>query len=334
MDRPQAILTDRMRRGPRGQVVIAFGVVAVLLAAVIVAACRSCAGEDTRTTQAVFAADGVPGFHGGVPDSSDPVRDGAPPVAPAPLAGAATARTAVSRAVYALADHPLFARHVGLERVSCALPQWRDDPAAAREFYRAAIDCLDASWEPTLRGAGLPFRSPRLLVSDRVSEVGATCAPGSVRTRDAYYCANTETILMSAASPRSASSSRRGAQLAALAHEYGHHVQTVIGVTRAYQDKRAGLGWDSAAGQEQGRRMELQAGCFSGVFLGTNVGRGDIDERTWAEAAVSNREAGDRPGQARVHGSDADVWGWWKWGSDTGDTWECNTWYAAPVHVD
>ncbi|MET7773698.1 neutral zinc metallopeptidase [Nocardia sp. NPDC005366] len=329
---------DRMRRGRRFPVLVAYGVVGILTAAALVATGRTSDPKEMRGAHQGSSADGVPGFHGAVTEAPNPAGDSAPPTASGPLAGVAQIGVAPipsSRAVSALVDHPLFAQHIGLERVDCALPRWRDDALAAQDFYEAAIGCLDASWEPTLRGAGLPFRSPRVLAPEQVRSVSSPCEPELFAIRESSYCAIDETIVLPFDTVRPlAVGSRRGAQLAAVAREYGHHIQTVIGLTRAYADKRAALGWNSAAGQEQGRRWELQAGCFSGMFLGTSFDRGDIDERTWNEAARVNRVAGDRPGEPRVHGTDANVWGWWKWGSDKGDTWECNTWYAARMNVD
>lgn len=338
MNTPLTTRWLRMRRRRRFPILVAFGVVGILAAAALVAAGRTLEPKDPRSTHHAAAVEGVPGFQGTVTEDPNPARDGAPPIASGPLAGVSRVGVpplASSRAVSALVDHPLFAQHIGLERIDCALPRWRDDALAAQDFYKAAIGCLDAAWEPTLRGAGLPFRTPRLLAPQQAGSVSSPCAPNASEIRGGSYCATDETILLPFDTVRPlAVGSRRGAQLAVVAREYGHHIQTIIGLTHAYTDKRAALGWTSSAGQEQGRRWELQAGCFSGMFLGTGFDRGDIDEQTWEEAARVNRSAGDRPGEPRGYGTDANAWGWWKWGSDRGDTWECNTWYAAQVNVD
>ncbi|MEV0252387.1 neutral zinc metallopeptidase [Nocardia sp. NPDC050712] len=273
-----------------------------------------------------------PGFTGAPSDPGKPAGYAAPPVDPVRLSG--QAQFPSSRPVYALADHPLFAQHVGLTRVDCALPAWGADIGTARAFYLAAIDCLDAAWEPTLRGAGLPFRSPRLIVPAQTGTGGSPCAREEGDTAESFYCTIDETIILPIDGLRTVTTaSRRGGQLAALTHEYGHHIQALIGVMRAYHDKRGATGWDTGPGQEQSRRLELQAACFAGMFLGGNFGRADLDQQTWDEAVRVTRAAGDRPGYARLHGSDANAWGWWKWGADSGDTWECNTWYSAAPYV-
>ncbi|MFX0574927.1 neutral zinc metallopeptidase [Nocardia nepalensis] len=312
------------------------GVVGALaVATLLVVNGQSAGAGEMRTARVISDNSSMPGFAGALPESANPVGDAAPPVAAAPLAGAAQAGMpmASSRPVQALADHPLFAQHAGLGRVDCRLPAWRDDPETARAFYRAAIACLDASWEPTLRGAGLPFHPPRLLAPAESRDVVSQCVQRLRNGPATFYCALDETLVLpyDAIRPQTGGS-RRGAQLAVLTTEYGHHVQNLIGVTQAYTEKRSNLGKDTAAGQEQSRRMELQARCFSGMFLGTNFGRGDIDQQTWTEASRTVRGIGDT-GSQRMQGTEENVWGWWKWGSDKGDTWECNTWYSSPAHV-
>jgi uncharacterized protein len=181
----------------------------------------------------------------------------------------------------------------------------------------------------------LPFHAPHLAAPAKAAAVNSPCANESRRTESAFYCATDETIFMPFdALRRQTAGSRRGAQLAMLTHEYGHHVQALIGVLHAYTDKRTAVGWDTSTGQQQSRRMDLQAWCFAGMFLGTNYGRGDLDQQTWNEASQHSGGAGDGPGDQRLYGSNQNVLNWFKWGSEKGDTWECNTWYSAAATVD
>ncbi|UGT60810.1 neutral zinc metallopeptidase [Nocardia asteroides] len=322
---------------PRRLIALAAG--AAVIGLVLAAGVSGPAHRTVEPPTELRAARGVaagPGFAGVLDEAARPAGDDAPPVAELPLAGVplrAGPGAPDPRPVFALADHPLLARHAGLARISCELPPWHDEPRGADAFLRATLDCLDDSWSVTLRNAGLPFRPPRL----ELPAAGARSAcpdrlPGPADRP--FYCPAEESIVVPAAALRPlGAGSRRGTQLAALGHEYGHHVQQLVGVLRAYTDARTAAGWSSERGQEQSRRLDLQAWCLSGMFLGTNHGRGDIDRRTWEEAASAVRAGGDRPGEPRLLGSPESVWGWWRWGSDTGDTWECNSWYAAASHV-
>lgn len=321
---------------PRRLLVLATGVTVaglVLAAGLTRPAHREPVPAEMRPARAAPAG---PGFAGTLSGPGVPAGDDAPPVAELPLAGVplrAGPDAPEPRPVFALADHPLLARHAGLARISCDLPPWQDEPRGATAFLRTALDCLDDSWSVTLRNAGLPFRSPRLEV--RAAGAREPCPGGhDSGAGRPYYCPADETIVVPGEGLRAlGAASRRGAQLATLAHEYAHHVQQLVGMTRAYTDARTAAGWDSERGLEQSRRLDLQAWCFAGMFFGTSHGRGDLDDRTWTEAAEVVRAGGDGPGGPRLHGTADNVWGWWRWGSDTGDTWECNSWYAAAAHV-
>ncbi|WP_228000785.1 neutral zinc metallopeptidase [Nocardia australiensis] len=318
-------------RGSRGLLAgVACGVVGVLA----IAGCGTDGGEKPSAAGVsayAAAAGSVP--YGPMTGATGPAGDGAPPIAAAPLAG--VPQSMGSRPVFALADHPLFAQHSGVGRGECKLPAWHDDAESARALYQRAIGCLDDSWGSTLRSVGLPFHTPRLAAPAKAVAADTACAGELRRAPAALYCAADETIVMpfDALRSRTAGSSR-GAQLAMLTREYGHHVQALIGIMRAYTDKRTAVGWDSAAGQEQSRRMDLQAWCFAGMFLGTNYGRGDLDQQTWDEASRRSGVAGDSPGDPRLHGIDRSVLNWFTWGSEKGDTWECNTWYSAAATVE
>lgn len=63
-----------------------------------------------------------------------------------------------------------------------------------------------------------------------------------------------------------------GFYLAVYAHEYGHHVQELSGISSEEWNQRVAAGVDSPVGLELSRRSELQAQCFSGMFLGSRRG--------------------------------------------------------------
>jgi predicted metalloprotease len=122
----------------------------------------------------------------------------------------------------------------------------------------------------------------------------------------AFYCSQNETLYMPFEGLQTKEHGNRpGVYLALFAHEYGHHVQALSGMTDVYWDKRYEAGTDSAAGLELSRRFELQAQCFSGMYLGSTVNRGgDVGQPMYRDAwQTQNR--GDHGGGPRDHGSDA-----------------------------
>jgi predicted metalloprotease len=129
------------------------------------------------------------------------------------------------------------------------------------------------------------------------------------------------------------------AQAYVLAHEVGHHVQTLLGVegkVRQLQSARPDQRNDLSV------RMELQADCFAGVWGGraAQTGRaaqgrveleaGDLEEGLNAAAAIGDDRL-QRMGTGRVspesftHGSSEQRVTWFRRGFDSGDPRSCET---------
>jgi predicted metalloprotease len=122
------------------------------------------------------------------------------------------------------------------------------------------------------------------------------------------------------------------AQAYVIAHELGHHVQSLVGISsrvRRLQQENPG---------EQNQlsvRLELQADCYAGVWGHSTQQRnildpGDVDEGLAAAAAVGDdrlqRQArGTVNPDSFTHGSSAQRQYWFKQGFSTGDMKSCDT---------
>ncbi len=121
-----------------------------------------------------------------------------------------------------------------------------------------------------------------------------------------------------------------------IAHEFGHHVQNLLGTSgRVQQDPRPGAGSASVA-------LELQADCYAGVWghEASKSGRfeaghvelepGDAEEALRAAGAIGDdrlqRMATGRVAPERfTHGSSAQRMEWFRRGMSSGDPRQCDT---------
>jgi uncharacterized protein len=126
------------------------------------------------------------------------------------------------------------------------------------------------------------------------------------------------------------------AQAYVIAHEVGHHIQTISGDAERIRKAQSGVGQAQANGLQV--RMELQADCYAGVWAARARGkngqplfeRGDFEEAMRAAQAIGDdtlqRSAGQRPvPESFTHGSSEQRMSWLRRGMETGNPAQCNT---------
>ncbi|MBD3654312.1 neutral zinc metallopeptidase [Kangiella sp.] len=119
-----------------------------------------------------------------------------------------------------------------------------------------------------------------------------------------------------------------------IAHEVGHHIQTIIGISQEVRQKQSQL--DKAGQNALQVKMELQADCLAGVWANHTHKRtqfleaGDLEEALAAAEAVGDdtlmKRAGVAPRrEAFTHGSAQERMQWFSRGVDTGSFGACDT---------
>jgi len=128
------------------------------------------------------------------------------------------------------------------------------------------------------------------------------------------------------------------AQAYVIAHEVGHHVQHLLGISAQVQKARQRV--TEAQGNALSVKLELQADCLAGVWAArANEARqildnGDIEEALTAASAIGDdrlqrQSRGTVAPDSFTHGSSAQRMRWFKRGIDSGDMNQCNTFKAA-----
>jgi hypothetical protein len=118
-----------------------------------------------------------------------------------------------------------------------------------------------------------------------------------------------------------------------IAHEYGHHIQNLVGINEQVQQAQQS---DPGRANQYSVAMELQADCFAGMWVGDVASRGlldsasEIDEALNAAAGVGDDRIQEKT-QGRIdkeswtHGSAEQRQAWFTRGFNSGDPKQCDT---------
>ncbi|WP_122663024.1 KPN_02809 family neutral zinc metallopeptidase [Pseudomonas viridiflava] len=207
------------------------------------------------------------------------------------------------------------------------------------EFVRAILGDTEDTWRAAFQLGGRQYKDPTLvLFSGQVqSACGfATSASGP------FYCPADQKVYLDMEFFREMSQRFKAAgdfaQAYVIAHEVGHHVQTLLGVSEKVDAaRRSGQRMEGSNGLLV--RQELQADCLAGVWAYNAQKRlnwlepGDIEEALNAANAIGDDRL-QQQGQGRVvpdsftHGTSAQRVRWFKTGFAQGQLNQCDTFAA------
>ncbi len=133
------------------------------------------------------------------------------------------------KAVYKLADHPIFAspNYGAYDIDACPLPKMEYTPAGEDRFLQAALPCIEKAWKPTFQKANLPYQPVEL--QTHTGTIKTPCGDHTTN-QTAIYCRGT--IFWPAGYYVNEQNMARhpGKWLGQLSHEYGHHIQWLSGM--------------------------------------------------------------------------------------------------------
>ncbi|HEY6130971.1 MAG TPA: neutral zinc metallopeptidase [Halioglobus sp.] len=206
------------------------------------------------------------------------------------------------------------------------------------DFVSVVLADTEDTWQAIFSKRGGNYRDPTLVLFS--GSVNSACGYASAAVGP-FYCPGDQKLSIDLSFFHDLDQ-RHGApgdfaQAYVVAHEIGHHVQTLLGVSQRVS--AAGKGASEAQINALSVRQELQADCFAGVWgHAANSERqildpGDLEEALQAATAIGDdrlqREAGGQVvPDSFTHGTSAQRVKWFRTGFESGDIDACDTFAA------
>jgi len=204
----------------------------------------------------------------------------------------------------------------------------------AAEFVSAIMKTTEAVWTPLFAQAGKQYSEPKLVLFE--DQVRSACGNTS-SAAGPFYCPGDYKAYIDLDFLGELQRMGAGGDFAVayvLAHEVGHHVQNLLGVSMSVQQRQRQVSKTEA--NELSVRAELQADCYAGVWAHHAhkkmqlLEAGDLEEGMNAASKIGDdalmRSAGRavRP-ESFTHGSSQQRQEWLLRGLQSGDANQCDT---------
>ena len=225
----------------------------------------------------------------------------------------------------------------GMPDVTVNEPQTTRPPAddTMGQFVATVLADTEDVWGQMFRSANGQYREPKLVLFRGATR--SSCGVGQA-AMGPFYCPADEKVYIDL-SFYDLLKNRMGApgdfaQAYVIAHEVGHHVQNLMGITQKVDGMRGRV--SEAQMNALSVRVELQADCFAGVWAHHAhksrqiIEQGDIEEAMNAAAqigddALQRRQQGYVVPDSFTHGSSAQRQTWFRRGLQGGRVADCNT---------
>lgn len=209
------------------------------------------------------------------------------------------------------------------------------------DFTSVVLADTEDTWKDLFRKMGRTYQEPKLVLFTGAVQSACGFAQAAVGP---FYCPGDQKVYIDLSFYQDLKTQHQApgdfAQAYVVAHEIGHHVQTLLGISQQVQAAKQRV--SEVQGNQLSVRQELQADCFAGVWAHHGqkerqiLEEGDIEEALNAASSIGDdrlqRQArGYISPESFTHGSSEQRVRWFTQGIKTGDINQCNTFEASKL---
>ncbi|MDH3727076.1 MAG: zinc metallopeptidase [Myxococcales bacterium] len=203
------------------------------------------------------------------------------------------------------------------------------------QFVAVVLADTEDTWNAVFQEAGRNYQEPTLVLFSGAVRSACGFAQAAMGP---FYCPADQKVYIDLSFYSDLQNRFQApgdfAQAYVIAHEIGHHVQTLLGISEKVQRQKAQVGEVEA--NQLSVRQELQADCLAGIWAHHAdrtrdlLERGDIEEGLNAASAIGDdrlqkQSRGYVTPESFTHGSSEQRVRWFQQGYATGDVNQCNT---------
>jgi uncharacterized protein len=208
----------------------------------------------------------------------------------------------------------------------------------AAKFVSTILANTEDVWQAQFQRMGASYKAPKLFLYR--GSYPTACGQGQA-AMGPFYCPGDQNVYLDLGFFETMRSKLGApgqfAQAYVIAHEVGHHVQDLMGITGKVDAMRGRV--SQAQQNALSVRVELQADCFAGIWGHDSqqskdwLDAGDIESALNAATQIGDdtlqrRSQGQVVPESFTHGTSAQRVAWFKRGFDSGDVKQCDTFSA------
>lgn len=203
------------------------------------------------------------------------------------------------------------------------------------DFVSVVLADTEDTWDSIFTSAGRTYEKPKLVLF--TDAVQSACGYAQAASGP-FYCPADRKVYIDLGFYRELKNKLNApgdfAQAYVVAHEIGHHVQNLLGISGKVQDKRSQM--SQTEYNRLSVKLELQADCFAGLWahhanrVRNILEPGDVEEALNAASMIGDdhlqkQSRGYVVPDSFTHGSSAQRVQWFRQGLASGSVSDCNT---------